>query len=124
MDSLVASAGRLLAAGDPLGALKRVALRNDPPAQARRRRARARRVRRQFDLVGTLAEAWPSWRRRLMDLPARFSRCLRAASRGPHRRSRVRLAQANEPSSGALRQLEEAAAVRAVGLGRPAYSSF
>jgi hypothetical protein len=36
MDSLVASAARLLAAGDPLGALKRVALRNDPPALALR----------------------------------------------------------------------------------------
>jgi len=34
MDSLVASAARLLAAGDPLGALKRVALRDDPPALA------------------------------------------------------------------------------------------
>jgi hypothetical protein len=30
MDSLVASAARLLAAGDPLAALKRVALRDDP----------------------------------------------------------------------------------------------
>src|SRR5262245_14192687 len=36
MDSLVASAARLLAAGDPLGALKRVALRNDPSALALR----------------------------------------------------------------------------------------
>ena len=36
MDSLVASAARLLAAGDPLGALKRVALRDDPPALALR----------------------------------------------------------------------------------------
>jgi DNA-binding transcriptional ArsR family regulator len=36
MDSLVASAARLLAAGDPLGALKRVALRNDAPALALR----------------------------------------------------------------------------------------
>src|SRR5215470_13118124 len=36
MDSLVASAARSLAAGDPLGALKRVALRNDPPALALR----------------------------------------------------------------------------------------
>src|SRR5262245_14263294 len=34
MDSLVASAARLLAAGDPLGALKPVALRDDPPALA------------------------------------------------------------------------------------------
>src|SRR5262245_3494605 len=36
MDSLVASAARLLAAGAPLGALKRVALRDDPPALALR----------------------------------------------------------------------------------------
>src|SRR5438552_4133 len=36
MDSLVASAARSLAAGDPLGALKRVALRDDPPALALR----------------------------------------------------------------------------------------
>jgi hypothetical protein len=36
MDCVVASSARLLAAGDPLGALKRVALRNDPPALALR----------------------------------------------------------------------------------------
>jgi DNA-binding transcriptional ArsR family regulator len=36
MDSLVASAARALASGDPLGALKRVALRDDPPALALR----------------------------------------------------------------------------------------
>jgi len=36
MDSLVTAAARALAAGDPLGALKRVALRNDPPALALR----------------------------------------------------------------------------------------
>jgi hypothetical protein len=36
MDSAIASAARLLAAGDPLGALKRVALRDDPPALALR----------------------------------------------------------------------------------------
>jgi tetratricopeptide (TPR) repeat protein len=36
MDSLVASAARALAAGDPLGALKRIALREDPPALALR----------------------------------------------------------------------------------------
>src|SRR5947199_350255 len=40
MDSLVASAARSLAAGDPLGALKRVALREDPPALALRVRAK------------------------------------------------------------------------------------
>jgi DNA-binding transcriptional ArsR family regulator len=36
MDSLVTSAARALAAGDPLGALKRIALRDDPPALALR----------------------------------------------------------------------------------------
>ena len=36
MDSLIASAARALASGDPLGALKRVALRDDPPALALR----------------------------------------------------------------------------------------
>src|ERR1700692_3094097 len=36
MDSLVSSAARLLAGGDPLGALKRIALRDDPPALALR----------------------------------------------------------------------------------------
>jgi tetratricopeptide (TPR) repeat protein len=36
MDSLIAAAARALAAGDPLGALKRVALRNDAPALALR----------------------------------------------------------------------------------------
>src|SRR5689334_1779297 len=36
MDSLIAEAARALAAGDPLGALNRVALRDDPPALALR----------------------------------------------------------------------------------------
>jgi DNA-binding winged helix-turn-helix (wHTH) protein len=36
MDSLITAAARALAAGDPLGALDRVALRNDPPALALR----------------------------------------------------------------------------------------
>jgi tetratricopeptide (TPR) repeat protein len=36
MDSLITAAARALAAGDPLGALKRVALRNDAPALALR----------------------------------------------------------------------------------------
>jgi len=36
MDSLIAAAARALVAGDPLGALKRVALRDDPPALALR----------------------------------------------------------------------------------------
>src|SRR5258705_6657395 len=36
MDSLTAAAARALAAGDPLAALDRVALRDDPPALALR----------------------------------------------------------------------------------------
>src|SRR5690348_7921227 len=36
MDSSITAAGRALRAGDPLGALKRVALRDDPPALALR----------------------------------------------------------------------------------------
>src|SRR3954451_53324 len=36
MDSLISAAARALAGGDPLGALKRVALRDDPPAMALR----------------------------------------------------------------------------------------
>src|ERR1700712_1232002 len=36
MDSLITPAARALAAGDPLGALKRVALRDDAPALALR----------------------------------------------------------------------------------------
>ena len=42
MDSLITTAARALAAGDPLGALKRVALRDDPPALALRGIAMAR----------------------------------------------------------------------------------
>src|SRR6202008_2380315 len=42
MDSLIAAAARALAAGDLLGALKRVALRDDAPALALRGIAMAR----------------------------------------------------------------------------------
>ena len=41
MDSMIAAAARALAAGDALGALKRVALRDDPPALALRGTAMA-----------------------------------------------------------------------------------
>jgi hypothetical protein len=41
MDSLIAGAARALAMGDPLGALKRIALREDPPALALRGTAMA-----------------------------------------------------------------------------------
>jgi len=42
MDSLITAAARALAAGDALGALNRVALRNDAPALALRGIAMAR----------------------------------------------------------------------------------
>ena len=41
MDSLITAAARALAVGDPLGALKRIALRDDPPALALRGTAMA-----------------------------------------------------------------------------------
>jgi hypothetical protein len=41
MDSSITAAGRALCAGDPLGALKRVALRDDPAALALRGTAMA-----------------------------------------------------------------------------------
>ena len=69
MDSLITAAARALAAGDPLGALERVALRDDPPALALRgiamaqlgdfERARAllRRAARAFGPAEPLARA-------------------------------------------------------------------
>src|ERR1700759_4915424 len=42
MDSLITAAAHALATGDPLGALNRVALRDDPPALALRGIAMAR----------------------------------------------------------------------------------
>jgi hypothetical protein len=55
MDSLITAAARALAAGDPLGALKRVALRDDAPALALRGIAMAQ--------LGDLARARPLLRR-------------------------------------------------------------
>lgn len=69
MDSLITAAGRALAAGDPLGALRRVALRDDPPALALRGIAMAqlgdlvrarellRRARRRFGANEAMARA-------------------------------------------------------------------
>ena len=69
MDSLITAAARALATGDPLGALKRVALRDDPPALALRGIAMAqlgdfprartllRNARRTFDLKESVARA-------------------------------------------------------------------
>jgi DNA-binding transcriptional ArsR family regulator len=55
MDSLITAAARALAAGDPLGALKRIALRRDAPALALRGIAMAQ--------LGDLARAKPLLRR-------------------------------------------------------------
>src|SRR4030095_4262852 len=55
MDSLVTAAARALKAGDPLGALKRVALRDDAPALALRGIAMAQ--------LGEFVKAKALWRR-------------------------------------------------------------
>src|SRR5262245_4382040 len=69
MDALITAAARALAAGDPLGALKRIALREDAPALALRGIAMAqlgdlaraksllRRARRAFGPTEALARA-------------------------------------------------------------------
>jgi hypothetical protein len=53
MDSLITAAARALAAGDPLGALQRIALRDDPPARALRGIAMA-----QLGDLGRAKELW------------------------------------------------------------------
>jgi hypothetical protein len=70
MDSLLTAAARALASGDPLAALRRVALRDDPPALALRGIAMAqlgeltrarqllRRAARAFGPRETLSRAW------------------------------------------------------------------
>src|ERR1700685_1224179 len=79
MDSLIAAAARALATGDPLGALKRVALRDDAPALALRGIAMAQLgdlVRAKALLSGPLHEA----ERMLADLdPTPFPPASRAA---------------------------------------------
>ncbi|MBS0580599.1 MAG: helix-turn-helix domain-containing protein [Proteobacteria bacterium] len=63
MDSIITAAAQALAAGDPLGALKRVALRNDPPALALRGIAMAQ--------LGDLARAKSLLRRAARSFGAR-----------------------------------------------------
>jgi tetratricopeptide (TPR) repeat protein len=60
MDSLITAAARALEAGDPLGALKRVALRDDPPALALRGIAMAQlgELARAKELLRTAARAF------------------------------------------------------------------
>jgi len=89
MDSLITAAGRALAGGDPLGALKRIALRDDAPALALRGIAMAqlgelarakillRQAARGFGPKESVARAGPP--RRSMP-PARRSRRMATAS--------------------------------------------
>jgi hypothetical protein len=67
MDSLITAAARALAAGDPFGALNRVALRDDAPALALRGIAMAQ--------LGDLAraKALPSDREKPLPVPAASS---------------------------------------------------
>ena len=71
MDSLITAAARALVAGDPLGALKRVALRNDAPALALRGiamaqlgdlvRAKAARNKEYAEMLGRLCTIKEGW---------------------------------------------------------------
>ena len=78
MDSLITAAARALAAGDPLGALKRVALRDDAPALALRGIAMAQ--------LGEHARARELLRRAARGFGAReelaHARCVLAALEG------------------------------------------
>src|SRR5574339_596897 len=73
MDSMITAAARALAAGDALGALKRVSLRNDPPALALRGIAMAQ-----------LGE-YPNSRKLLQRAAGRFGRT--RSARRPHQRA-------------------------------------
>src|SRR5881397_3180828 len=70
MDSLITAAARALAAGDPIGALRRVALRDDAPALALRGIAMAQ--------LGDLVRA-----KALLRIPLGGNRVVRRNSSGP-----------------------------------------
>src|SRR5437763_1087317 len=93
MDSLVSAAARALRAGDPLGALKRVALREDAPALALRGIAMAQ--------LGELAKAKP---------------LLRRAARAALERARHAAERANIPSLSA--EVEQAMGLLAIPAAR------
>ena len=84
MDSLITAAARALAAGDPLGALKRVALRDDAPALALRGIAMAQ--------LGDLARAKALLRQRGARVRSAGGRGARAVRRR-RGRDRARLAR-------------------------------
>jgi hypothetical protein len=84
VDSLITAAARALAAGDPLGALNRVALRDDAPALALRGIAMAQ--------LGDFPRAKALVKRAARVFGAReaVARWSRASSAGPPGRSRRR----------------------------------
>ena len=106
MDSLITAAARALAAGDPLGALKRVALRDDPPALALRGIAMAQ--------LGDFARAKALLRRAARAFgpqePVARARCV--ARRG---RDRTRLARPGLAREGARRGAGDARQARRPG---------
>ena len=73
MDSLIAAAARALAVGDPLGALKRVALRDDPPALALRGIAMAQLG--DFDRAKALVRRAATGSMRRMRITSRSGAC-------------------------------------------------
>ena len=95
MDSLITAAARALAAGDPLGALKRVALRDDAPALALRGIAMAQ--------LGDLARAKVLVRTRGARFRPEGSRGAGALRRG-RGRDRARLARSRVAGESARRR--------------------
>ena len=97
MDALIAAAARALAAGDPLAALKRVALRADPPALALRGIAMAQ--------LGELARA-----RELLRSAARAFGPHEATARARCVVAEVEIALVSRDLAGAMRRLGAARA--------------
>ena len=81
MESLITAAARALQAGDPLGALNRVALRNDAPSLALRGIAMAQ--------LGDLAKAKTLLRRRTRLRPERGGRACQMPGGGGRDRTRL-----------------------------------
>ena len=99
MDSLITAAGRALAAGDALTALKRVALREDPPALALRGIAMAQlgELARAQDLLKRAARGFgpqdPLAQARCTVAEAEVALALRNLAQGPAARAALANAQ-------------------------------
>lgn len=98
MDAMIGAAGRALAAGDPLAALKRVALREDPPALALRGIAMAQ--------LGDLARA-----RELLRSAGRAFGPKQAVARARCAVAEAEIALVSRDLSGSLQKLGAARAV-------------